>query len=113
VVETSEGEVWVTGTSFNVRLIAPAHPDTPLNLAPGQEGDIGSQGVGPARPFEAEAGTAWRRGQLVFFRTPLAEVIEELNRYRHGRIVIWGENLRTLPVTGVFDTRDPSAAISI
>lgn len=129
VVETREGEIRVTGTSFNVRvdgdvtevgllkgavrLAAAAHPDAPLILAPGEESDITSQVVGPARPFEAEAATAWRRGQLVFFRTPLAKVIEELNRYQRGRIVIWGADLRARPVTGVFDTRDPSAAIDM
>ncbi len=50
---------------------------------------------------------------MVFFRTPLGDVIDELNRYQRGRILVLGEKLRALPVTGVFDTRDPAAVIDI
>lgn len=32
--------------------------------------------------------TAWRDGFLVFHATPLAEAIEEINRYRSGKIIL-------------------------
>jgi transmembrane sensor len=128
-VETGDGEVRVTGTSFNVRvrngitevglvkggvrLTAADRPDSMLNLVPGQEGEMTAQGLSAPRSFDADKITAWRRGQVVFFRTPLGDVIDELNRYQRGRILVLGEKLRTLPVTGVFDTRDPAAVIDI
>lgn len=128
-VETGNGEVRVTGTSFNVRvrngitevglvkggvrLTAADRPDRTLNLAPGEEGEITAQGLSAPRSFDADRLTAWRRGQVVFFRTPLGEVIDELNRYQRGRILVLGEKLRALPVTGVFDARDPAAVIDI
>lgn len=128
-VETSDGEVRVTGTSFNVRvrngitevglvkggvrLTAADRPDSTLNLVPGQEGEMTAQGLSAPRSFDADKITAWRRGQVVFFRTPLGDVIDELNRYQRGRILVLGEKLRALPVTGVFDTRDPAAVIDI
>ncbi|MFD2032140.1 hypothetical protein ACFSKM_20910 [Ancylobacter dichloromethanicus] len=40
-------------------------------------------------------------------------MIAELNRYQRGRILILSERVRALPVTGVFDTRDPAAVIDI
>lgn len=129
LVSTGEGEMRVTGTSFNVRLrdhvtevglvegavslTSAADPDASLRLSPGEEGVLTPDGLGQVRPFEADTATAWRRGQMVFFRAPLGELIEELNRYQRGRILILSERVRALPVTGVFDTRDPAAVIDM
>ncbi|ABD06938.1 putative FecR [Rhodopseudomonas palustris HaA2] len=49
--------------------------------------------VGPVIAVEAAAVMAWREGQLVFRRTPLAEAVDEVNRYRSGRIVLMNETL--------------------
>lgn len=129
VVATGNGEVRVTGTRFNVRLrddvtevalvqgavslTAAGHPDASLRLSPGEEGTLTADGLGAVRPFEVETAIAWRRGQMVFFRAPLGALIEELNRYQRGRILILSERVRALPVTGVFDTRDPAAVIDM
>jgi transmembrane sensor len=56
--------------------------------------------------------TAWLRGQIVFFNTPLRAVIAELNRYRRGYIVIANGKLETLKISGVFATDDPNAALA-
>jgi transmembrane sensor len=50
---------------------------------------------------------AWRDGQLLFRRTPLADVVSEANRYRNGRIVLMNEALGRRPV----DARIPIARI--
>jgi transmembrane sensor len=49
----------------------------------------------------------------VFFQTPLGAVVDELNRYQRGRIMILSDRLRALPVTGVFSTRHAAEAIDI
>ena len=36
---------------------------------------------------------AWREGQLIFRQTPLSQVIDEVNRYRAGRIVLMNDAL--------------------
>lgn len=41
---------------------------------------------------------AWRDGQLVFRQMPLTEVVDEVNRYRNGRIVLMNEALGRRPV---------------
>lgn len=41
-----------------------------------------------ARRADAGAVSAWRRRQLVFDQTPLAEVVAEVNRYRPGRLIL-------------------------
>ena len=48
-----------------------------------------------------------------FLSQPLEEVVSELNRYHHGRIMISGEHLKTLRVTGVFDATEPLEVIDI
>ncbi|MGC4097113.1 MAG: FecR family protein [Nitrospira sp.] len=60
-------------------------------------------GTGPERVIEVniEQATSWQRGRLLFDRMPLAEVIAEINRYRHGRIVIMNSELAARRVSGV------------
>jgi transmembrane sensor len=47
--------------------------------------------------------TAWRHGQLKFVDRPLGEVIAELDRYRGGKILIFGNSIKSLSVTGSVD----------
>lgn len=56
---------------------------------------------------DAQAQTAWQRGKLIFNGRPLREVIAELERYQHGRILISDSQLGALQVSGVFDLNDP------
>ncbi|MGY1450106.1 FecR family protein [Pseudomonas chlororaphis] len=52
--------------------------------------------------LDLQRATSWRRGVLVFDRQPLALVIEQLNRYRPGRVVLGNEALAQRQVSGVF-----------
>lgn len=54
---------------------------------------------------------SWRDRQIIFQDKPLAEVIEELNRYRAGLIVIIDSDIKNLPVTGVFSTDNTDIAL--
>lgn len=47
---------------------------------------------------------AWRHGLLIFEGTPLAEVVEQINLYRPGRIMLTDSALGRRPVNGVFHT---------
>ena len=128
IVETPQGEVRVTGTSFGVRrdgetmLVSLAEGGVDLSLsgatetvglAPGQQARLAAEGISDPTAFDRTAATAWLRGQLVFYDTPLAEVVAALNRYRPGRIVIVDEELHRLKVSGVFATDDPDAALAV
>ncbi|MET4896596.1 FecR domain-containing protein [Sphingomonadaceae bacterium jetA1] len=82
-------------------------------LSPGQgvrydrDGDLGE-----TADVSAEQALAWRHGRLVFDREPLARVVEGLNRYRAGRIVIIGDRLARQRVSGVFEASDVDGALS-
>jgi transmembrane sensor len=43
---------------------------------------------GMAQRADTAAVSAWRRGQLVFDQTPLTEVVDEVNRYRQGKLIL-------------------------
>ncbi|SFP05986.1 FecR family protein [Ectopseudomonas composti] len=46
--------------------------------------------------------TSWQRGLLVFDRQSLGQVIEQLNRYRSGYILVGSEAIAQREVSGVF-----------
>lgn len=52
--------------------------------------------------FDLQRATSWQRGLLVFDRQPLGQVIEQLNRYRPGYILIGRDELMQREVSGVF-----------
>ena len=129
IVASGAGSVRVTGTRFNVRLEGesaivsldegkvelriPSTPDhAPTVLAPGQQAIL-AQSISTPAPFDRTAVTAWLRGQFVFYNTPLADVVDTLNRYRPGRILIANDELNSLQVSGIFSTDDPDAALDL
>lgn len=76
-------------------------------LSPGQEVHYRStSGLGRVHTRDVAAATAWRRGMLVFSGARLRDVVETLNRYRRGRIVILDSALADRRVSGVFATHD-------
>lgn len=81
-------------------------------LSPGQEVRyVRGVGIGRVRTRDIPTATAWRQGLLVFDGASLAHVVETLNRYRRGRIVILDGALARRRVSGVFPTRDLDDAI--
>jgi len=132
IVSTDAGAVRVTGTQFNVRLVdggafvsldegrvelrVPNNSrleDSPIVLEPGQQAVLAGKCISAPVPFDRTAVTAWLRGQFVFYNTPLAEVVETLNRHRHGRILVTSKELNSLKVSGIFSTDNPDAALEV
>ncbi|QXH57371.1 FecR family protein [Pseudomonas maumuensis] len=61
-----------------------------------------AQGIRPWPGPDPQRATDWQRGVLVFERQPLAEVVERLNRYRDGRLMVVDAALAQREVSGVF-----------
>ena len=126
VVATEAGRIRVTGTSFGVRLgddaavvaltegnlelrtgDGPGDTAPALVLTGGHQARLSPDGAFGPTALNRTAATAWLHGQIVFFDTPLPDVVAELNRYRAGRIVILDGSLDSLTVSGVFATDSP------
>lgn len=93
------GRVRVTGLSGLVRVV---HRGEEVVLGENRQVAYDRQGLGPIRAVDSAAVTAWRRGYLVFQDEPLEGVIEEVNRYRPGRIILANPELERRRVTARF-----------
>jgi transmembrane sensor len=78
-----------------VRVI---HREQALDLGPLHQIAYGANGLGRATAVDPSVVTAWQHGMLVFRFEPLTHVIDEINRYRPGRIILLNEALGRQPV---------------
>lgn len=63
---------------------------------------LGRAGAGRVDRVDVAQAEAWRRGELVFMGQPLREVVDEINRYRPGKIMLAKASLGGIPVNAVF-----------
>ena len=82
-------------------------------VSPGQAVRRSDKGMSKVRSVNVSLATSWRRNRLIFDRMPLGEVVTKLNRYRRGRIIINDSDLASRQVSGVFDMREPDAALAL
>lgn len=55
--------------------------------------------------------SAWRKGQLVFRQARLVDVIEEINRYRTGRVMLMNDAARNREISGRFNIASLDSAL--
>jgi transmembrane sensor len=82
-------------------------PDTgTVILSPGER--VTYSGKRPPRLDEPklEVVTAWRRGEVVLDKTPLADAVAEMNRYETVRLIIDDPHTTGLLVSGIYHTGD-------
>ncbi|WP_173051286.1 FecR family protein [Nitrospira sp. KM1] len=73
----------------------------------GQRVSYGMDGwISEVGPFDQITAGAWKDGKLIFKGHPLAQVLNELARYRTEEIRLLDNSLKDVPVTGVFNIRE-------
>ena len=127
VVDGGRGETRVLGTQFEVRLQPAGAQVTVLSgrvgvravgdapqqiLTAGQRVSYDRERTGNPQPVDSESQLAWRQGWLNYTRTPLADVISDLNRYYPGRIILLNDQLAAKTISGSFSSRDPQAVLA-
>ncbi|WP_082980230.1 FecR family protein [Labrys sp. WJW] len=126
VVRVPDGDIRDIGTQFDVSLgengtivtlesgkvaIKAEHIGEALLDEPGQRLRFDRQGLGEIEQVDLKDALAWRKGRYVFYRARLSDVIEEIARYRQGRIVLTDAGLGDQLVTGSFGLADTDAAL--
>lgn len=125
-VDTGPSRVTVVGTAFDVRAASPhvvvkvlhgrvrvtpdrARADETVSLG-AEQGVAVDPATGMHQPVVAVADSVggWRNGRLVFRRTPLAEVAEEVAQYLGKPVTFEAPQLRTLTVSGFATTDAPA-----
>lgn len=84
-VRRNGAQVCVTCVSGSVTL---AHPERRLTLGAAQQVVYDDRRVGAVSKVDPAVATGWREGILIFNDVPLSEVIDEINRYRPGRLIL-------------------------
>jgi transmembrane sensor len=126
VVRAKEARVTVLGTAFNVQSDR-ASVDVAV-----EHGHVRVDGSGVATPRELHAGDAvhvmadgqtvmrkmspalvasWRNGQLIAKDQPFADMVETVDRYQSGWVVVTDDDLAATSLTGFYDLNDPLAAL--
>ncbi len=93
------GEVCVTCVEGGVRV---DHPAGSRSLQANQQTVYAKDSISGIAGVDPANASAWRKGELVFHQTPLAQVVDEINRYRPGRVVLLGSAGHHRPVVGRF-----------
>lgn len=79
-------------------------------LGAGEQIAYDGNSLGSMKPA-GQTEVAWRSGKLIFEDEPLISVVSDLNRYRAGRIILFGDGLGALRVSGIFNVRNPGGAL--
>lgn len=106
VVTAGLGRIQANVARFDVRRIgrdvcvtcvsgqlAFTHPRQSMTLAASQQLIYDDRTVHPLTHVDPEVVTAWRQGLLMFRDTPFGQVVDEINRYRPGKIILRNEAL--------------------
>lgn len=95
-----DGKVSVTCLAGTVDI---EHAAQSTRLGQGEQLSYSANGFGTPESVDASQITAWQSGLLIFRNRPLASVVDEVNRYRPGKIVILRAALRQRTVNGDFE----------
>lgn len=126
IVDSAGGKTQALGTRFLVsrndaeealvgvmqhRVAVSKHSHT-LILEEGQSARYDADGHIERLDLDLARASSWQRGLLIFDQVPLAQVAQQLNRYRDGHILIADGQLAQRKVSGVFrlDSLDGAVA---
>lgn len=88
------------------------HPNRTIVLGARQQVNYSADMIDGVVSIDPEIVSAWQRGWMIFNMTPLSDVIDELNRYRSGRIVLINASLANSPVNAQFKIDRPDDALA-
>jgi len=132
VVQTGTAVVRAVGTEFDINkssrgtkvtvvegqvaiaeelTIDPLSPPRPTYVSAGQQVTVTSRRVSEPTQADSAAATAWTVHRLIFEETPLADVVEEFNRYHERQITIDSSELDDFHVSGVYASTDPASLL--
>lgn len=130
-VQAGAASVRAVGTQFQVRrypdgvrvnllegaVEVTAPPPTPeaaprtATLAPGEQLTLDTHGQWVRHPLDREMAEGWTRGELVFRQTPLAQLVDEMNRYTPVKLRLADPALRDIRLSGVFYGSDQASLV--
>lgn len=127
VVEANKGTTTALGTAFDINLteqdtrvvvtehavmVASEDGGRAHRLFEGQQISYDQDGrVNAPEMADIDTATAWRQGRIIFEDRPLSSVVEQIDRYVPGRIIIPQSDLANRRISGSLDLKQPDAAL--
>jgi transmembrane sensor len=115
VMLAGDGRIVATDADFNARCLNGAVSVTCLNgavdvargsdvvrLHKAEQVSYSPAGIEASRAVDPDQVAAWQTGLLIFRDQPLESVVDEVNRYRSGKIIVTSPDLRRRVVNGTF-----------
>jgi transmembrane sensor len=107
IVSVTEGRVLVVPVAdfIPVAVLREFKPNLrTVRLDAGQQTTAGTAGIAePSKVEDPAAATSWQTGRLAFHLQPLRYVLEDVNRYSSKPIVLEGDTLGALLITGTVE----------
>ncbi len=114
-VDRRDAVIAVTLTEGSVRVDRGEGSDAQgQRLLPGERLllPVDDHGAWRKERADVEVATSWSRGRLLFRDTPLAEAVDEINRYSRIPVVLAEPRLSTLKVSGNFLANDSDTTVA-
>ncbi|MCS3420014.1 MULTISPECIES: FecR domain-containing protein [unclassified Pseudomonas] len=126
IVQTRHGTARALGTRFSVRVgeqasrvavtegaveLLPEHATQGVIVKAGEQGAFGADRVAAVEPLDVSALT-WESGMLLAQHMRLADLLDELGRYRAG-VLRCHDSVANLTVSGAFSLRDTDASLHL
>ncbi len=115
VMLAGDGRITVLQASFNARcldgtvsvtcldgIVTVEQGHNTVRLHKSEQVTYSRSGLQASVPVDATQVAAWQTGLLIFRDRPLASVVDEVNRYRSGKIIITNAELKRRLVNGTF-----------
>lgn len=83
----------------------------PIVLGAGEQVTVGAGASLAPHRADLDAAIAWRRHELIFDSSKLADVVEEFNRYNRHQLVIESPDLGDYEISGVYSSTDPTSFV--
>lgn len=127
IVKAANGSARVLGTAFDVALndesveitlehgslrVEVANSIDQVVLKPGESVEYSDKGISMPQKIELGDALAWHEGRFVFNNATLDDVLQKIERYRDGRIIVVGSALGARRISGSFSLNDTNAALS-
>jgi transmembrane sensor len=106
------GGLFQPGSRVSVSMTSPAPGvSAPIVLGAGEQVTVGAGASLAPHRADLDAATAWRRHELIFDSSKLADVVEEFNRYNRHQLVIESPDLADYEISGVYSSTDPTSFV--
>ena len=103
------GQVQVEVQEGRVRVAAAQAPQTALLLTAGQTTQVAADGLlAPMGSVAPDSVGLWRKGLLRFDHTPLAQALQEMERYGPTGLMVRDPAVAALPIGGSYATARPT-----